>query len=399
MDMTFELVVRGRDGRLLSQRRRAADARQARAEAARTGVQVLHCEPLGFGRRVPGVSRPARLNVSTFAEELASLLEAGMSVSEALRTLTGKETGAGRKTLLINIANAVSEGQPLSAALAQQPDCFPALMLAAVQASEQTGDLCTALNRFAQHQNSFKALRDKVLGAAIYPAVLLALGSLVVAFLLGVVVPKFALLIESAHKELPWSSHLLMSWGQGVARHPGTTLSLVLGIVGCIGFLLSRALRRGAPGQWAERMPFVGSSVRQFRHSQLYRTAGMLIQGGVPAPRALQLASSLLGPEDQKRLARAIGLMGEGYSASRALSDAKASDPVAVSMLAVAERTGSLARMLEHIARFHEARLQRSIELTSRLFEPALMIVIGLVIGGIVVLMYLPIFDLASSLQ
>jgi general secretion pathway protein F len=125
----------------------------------------------------------------------------------------------------------------------------------------------------------------------------------------------------------------------------------------------------------------------------------MLVKGGIAAPKALQLGANLLGDEDRVRLNRAVALIHEGRSMSSALQEAQLADPVAASMLAVAERTGALAEILARIASFHESRLQRSVELTSRLFEPILMIAIGLVIGAIVVLMYLPIFDLASSLQ
>jgi general secretion pathway protein F len=125
----------------------------------------------------------------------------------------------------------------------------------------------------------------------------------------------------------------------------------------------------------------------------------MLVRGGIAAPRALQLGASLLGDADRERLRRAVQLLQEGRSLSSALQAAQLADPVATSMLAVAERTGALADILERIAQFHESSLQRSVELTSRLFEPLLMIVIGLVVGAIIVLMYLPIFDLASSLQ
>lgn len=148
-----------------------------------------------------------------------------------------------------------------------------------------------------------------------------------------------------------------------------------------------------------DAVPFIGPTVRQFRHAQLYRTTGMLVRGGIAAPRALQLGESLLGDADRERLRRAVQLIHEGRSLSSALQAAQLADPVATSMLAVAERTGALADILERIAQFHESRLQHSVELTSRLFEPVLMIVIGLVVGAIVVLMYLPIFDLASSLQ
>jgi general secretion pathway protein F len=293
----------------------------------------------------------------------------------------------------------VSEGLPLSAALERQPGRFPPLLIATVSASEQTGDLSTALLRYAQHQQSIKALREKVVGAAIYPMLLLAVGALVVVFLLGVVVPKFAVLIESTRRQLPWTSQLLMTWGRLVAEHAWLVAAGVTTAIAASILALRQVLRSGARARWIEAVPLIGPTIRQFRHAQLYRTTGMLVKGGIATPRALQLGANLLGSDDRTRLARAVSLIHEGRSISSALQEARLADPVAASMLAVAERTGGLAEILERIAAFHESRLQRSVEMTSRLFEPLLMIVIGLVIGAIVVLMYLPIFDLASTLQ
>jgi len=170
-------------------------------------------------------------------------------------------------------------------------------------------------------------------------------------------------------------------------------------VVVAVAGVVRQLLRTGGKAAWLEAVPFVGPTIRQFRHAQLYRTLGMLVSGGIAVPRALQLVASLLGDADRLRLQRAVQLIYEGRSLSAALQGAQLSDPVASSMLTVAERTGALAEILERIAQFHDASLQRSVNLSSRLFEPVLMILIGLVVGAIVVLMYLPIFDLASSLQ
>ena len=326
-------------------------------------------------------------------------MDAGLSVVEALRTLAAKETAAAGRAALLDLVRGVSEGMTLSAAMERHPGRFPALVVATVSASEQTGDLSTSLRRYAEHQQTLRALRDKVVGAAVYPMLLLAVGCLVILFLIGVVVPKFAVLIESTHRELPWSSQLLMSWGQFAAQH-----GAAVGIAGAALMLAFAAtarhlLRTGARAAWMDAVPVIGATLRQFRQAQLYRTSGMLVRGGIAAPKALQLGASLLGDADRLRLQHAVQLIHEGRSLSSALQEARLADPVATSMLTVAERTGALADTLERIAQFHESRLQRSVELAGRLFEPLLMIVIGLVVGAIVVLMYLPIFDLASSLQ
>jgi len=402
MQISFDLVVRTSAGAVRNMQVSAADAAAARARALQDGLQVLGCTPRGkngepaaraFSRRRDG------LDVATFSHELASLLAAGLSVVESLRTLAANETVGTRRTLVLDVVNGVSEGLPLSTALERQSGRFPPLLIATVSASEQTGDLPTALLRYAGHQQSIRALRDKVFGAAIYPMLLLAVGCLVVLLLLGVVVPKFATLIESTRRELPWTSQLLMSWGRLVAEHAAAVGAGVLAALAALFLAARHVMRTGARARWIEAVPLIGPTIRQFRHAQMYRTTGMLVKGGIAAPRALQLGANLLGEDDRTRLARAVTLIHQGRSISSALQEARLADPVATSMLAVAERTGALAEILERIAGFHESRLQRSVELTSRLFEPLLMIVIGLVIGAIVVLMYLPIFDLASSLQ
>lgn len=402
MTGNFELVVRTVEGRLQTLDVSAADAATACAHAVRNGLQVLACKPRGGAARAERHKHAAKrlgLDIANFSYELASLMAAGLSVIDALRTLAAKESALSRRAALLDVVQGISEGLPLSAALERHPGRYPALLIATVSASEQTGDLSTSLRRYAEHQQTIKALRDKVVGAAVYPMLLLAMGCLVVLFLVTVVVPKFALLIESTRRELPWSSQLLMSWGRFAALH---AWEVGLAGVALLALLLTAArhvLHTGAKAAWMDAVPFIGPTVRQFRHAQLYRTTGMLVRGGIAAPRALQLGASLLGDPDRERLRRAVQLIHEGRSLSSALQASQLADPVATSMLAVAERTGALADILERIAQFHESRLQHSVELTSRLFEPILMIVIGLVVGAIVVLMYLPIFDLASSLQ
>jgi len=402
MNAAFELVVRTRSGSVQALVVNAADAAAARMGVAAQGMQVLTCQP-----RQRSVERPQKalrggnkaLDIVNLSYELSSLMAAGLSVTEALRTLAQKERSTARRAVLQDVLTGVNEGMPLSRALNRHPGRFPPLLIATVSASEQTGDLSTALLRYSEHQQSIKALRDKVVGAAIYPALLLGVGCLVVLFLLGVVVPKFAVLIESTRKELPWTSQLMMSWGRLVAEHLWSVALCSLGALAALALTVRHVVRTGAKSRWIEALPFIGANMRQFRHAQLYRTTGMLIHGGIAAPQALQLCATLLGDADQGRLAQAVTMIQEGRSLSGALNAAGLADPVASSMLTVAERTGTLSQILERVALFHESSLQRSVELTSRLFEPVLMIVIGLVIGAIVVLMYLPIFDLASSLQ
>jgi general secretion pathway protein F len=398
----FELVVRTAHGAVQTLELSATDAHAATALASRDGLHVLSCMARGqpAGRAENGQSAAhIGIDIANFSYEMASLLRAGLSVMEALRTLAAKEANRQARNAILDVARGIGEGLSLSAAMQRPPGRFPALLVATVSASEQTGDLSSALGRYAEHQMMIKALRDKVVGATVYPVLLLTIGCLVVLFLMTVVIPKFAMLIESTRHELPWSSQLLMAWGRFAAAHAWQIAAL--GALALTALLLTgrHVIRSGAKAAWLEKIAFIGPTMRQFRHAQLYRTTGMLVRGGTAAPKALELAASLLGDADRIRLNHAIALIHEGRSLNHSLGMAQLADPVATSMLAVAESTGALPDILERIAEFHESRLKRSVEITSRLFEPVLMISIGLVVGGIVVLMYLPIFDLASSLQ
>lgn len=400
--INFELVVRTVKGNVEGLKVTAPDSSAACARAIREGMQVLTCTPRSQTKGLQGNAQTASrlgIDITNFSFELSSLLEAGLSVVEALRTLASKESAIQTREAVLDIVKGISEGLPLSTALQRSQGRYPPLLIATVSASEQTGDLSTSLRRYAEHQQTIKTLRDKVVGSAVYPILLLAVGCVVVLFLLTVVVPKFAVLIESTRHELPWTSQLLMSWGRFAAQNAWGIGTAGLGLLAATLVTGNHLLRSGGKSAWLESVPVIGPTMRKFRHAQLYRTTGMLVRGGIAVPRALQLSSTLLGDTDRKRLSQAIQFVHEGRSLSNALESAQLADPVASSMLAVAERTGALADILERIAQFHESRLQRSVEMTSRLFEPILMIFIGLVVGAIVVLMYLPIFDLASSLQ
>jgi general secretion pathway protein F len=157
-------------------------------------------------------------------------------------------------------------------------------------------------------------------------------------------------------------------------------------------------MRNGWQIAGLQRLWIVGPLVRMFRHAQFFRTSAMLVLGGIPALRAFSMCRSLLTPEDQRGLDAATTEISEGKRIGPALAAVQIADPVALRMLEVAQRTGRLAEVLARIAQFQEATRAGG-HGRARLIEPALMIFIGLVIGGIVVLMYLPIFDLASSLQ
>lgn len=402
---SYRLVVIDAQGRLQSTRIDASTPDEAREIASSRGQNVVQLDASGTSQSpIAGLwqslFRPKTNTLDTvaFSQDLATLLDAGVTVKEAIHALSRKEPSPSRRQILAQLDKAVSEGLSFSSAM-QRTGAFPDLLLATVAASEQTGDLATGLLRYARHQQSLRAVRDRVVGASVYPLLLLVVGSLVIAMLLGVVVPRFATLIDINGRELPFLSQVLMSWGKFVGQHTSAALVFFALFALAIATPIIKLKNPKTRRRWLERTPGFARLTREFQHLQMYRTTAILTSRGIPIQKALLYSMELLSPSDQERLQKSLEAMREGVDISSALSTAGLSDIVATSMLNVAERTGSLPEMLDRIADFYERSLQRNIDIVSRLIEPVLMIVFGIVIGGIVIMMYLPIFDLASSIS
>jgi general secretion pathway protein F len=379
------------------------DTSDGAASLARSrGLRVISIRADGVARRrlaQRSALGGARFNVELFARELAALIDAGVSVIDALRTLGSNERREASAQVYRDLLRRLEEGHALSAALNFADDVFPPVLVACVKASEQTGGLAESLKRYSRNSATLQALRARVISASVYPAVLLAVGSVVVLFLLAFVVPRFAGLLEHSGHELPLLSQWLMAWGSLVHAH-GAELAMGLAIA-VLGSLV--ALRRASVRNWAAdrvlALPGIGEYFRIYRQAQFFRTAAMLVDGGIPVVQAFDLAQALVSRADRAALVLALERVRNGGRISEAFLDCGLASPITFRLLTVAEKTGGLGPVLDKVASFQEAHVSRAIDLISRLIEPAMMIVIGVVIGGIVVLMYMPIFQLASSIE
>jgi general secretion pathway protein F len=273
------------------------------------------------------------------------------------------------------------------------------LYVSTVRASEKSGAITESLRRFVAYQEQIDLLKKRLINASIYPAVLLAAGALVVIFLLAYVVPRFSGIYEDIGGELPVASKMLMHWGRLMDEH-GLAMGIgLLGFVVLTAFVVAQPAFRAAVGSLFARIPAIGHQLELYQLARLYRTVGMLLRGGLPVVTAFEMTRGLLAAAAQPRLAAATRAVREGQSLTDALTAHGLTTPVAERMLQVGERSGSMGEMMERIASFYDAELSRFVEVATRLIEPAMMTVIGLVIGGIVVLMYFPIFELAGSVR
>jgi len=393
--MRFHLRAITNEGRIESLDFQAVDEQSARQQAESRGYTVLNVQ----SRRSVPLLRQSRFPVQLFSQELLVLLSAGLPLVDAIETLGEKEKRDEFRALLGRLVAVLRQGQPFSAALEQQPAVFSQLYVATVRAAEKTSDLTPALSRYVAYQAQIEAIRKRALNASIYPMVLIAAGGVVSLFLLFYVVPRFGKIYEDRTAELPFFSKILIGWGQIVEGHAmlalGALAALVVGIV--YAFQNSRA--RAALGDLLWRVPAIGERLKVYQLARLYRTTGMLLRGGMPLVAALGMSAELLHPVLRERLAATSKAISEGLGVSESFDKNGLATPVAMRMLVVGEQGGNMGEMLDRAAGFHDEELARWVDWFTRMFEPLLMAVIGLVIGAIVILMYMPIFELAGNLR
>ena len=394
--MRFNVLAVDARQQVVSLNLEAASESLAADELRQRGLTPLSLKAggLGFSFR-----RKARFSTTLFSVELSSLLRAGLNLVEALQTLADKDAQGERREVLAGLLAAIRRGEPFSQAVAGFPRQFPPLYVATVKSAERTGSLREALGRYIAYQEELERVKKKIISATIYPAILLGVGALVIGFLVLYVVPRFAQVYADMSATLPFFSRLLLNFGSFVGAY-GWAMALVFSCGAALAFfLLSKQQGRAALNRAIWRVPAVGERLKVYQLARMYRTAGMLLDAGIPAVRALGMSRDLLAAHLKPQLLVAEKEIGRGVRMSAALAAAGLATPVAARMLAVGERGGDMGRMFGEIARFHDDEVARFIDWFTRAFEPVLMAVLGVAIGLVVVLMYMPIFELAGNIK
>jgi len=395
--MQFAVRTLAPDMRIASVLVDAPDQADARRQVEARGLFVSAIEPVHAPllRR----QRGGKLSLVLFSQELLALLTAGLGIVEGLEALLEKEASPATRGVLERLLAGLREGKRLSAVMAAQPALFPPLYVGIVRAAEGTSDLPRALERYIEYQQRIDTVRAKVVSASIYPAILLLVGGGVSIFLMSYVVPRFAEVYQGAGRNLPWMSRVMLEWGQFAGRHAGGLLVGFVATVTIAAWAIRRALKRGGAARLLAKLPGIGERARIYELSRLYLTLGMLNEGGITLVNAIDTVQGMVSPG----LAGGLRAARAAIEAGRPLSDAFEANglttPISLRMLRVGERTGAMGTMLTRSAAFYDGEIGRWIDRFTRTFEPLLMAAIGLVVGAIVVLLYMPIFDLAGDMS
>ena len=291
---------------------------------------------------------------------------------------------------------ALRQGQQLSDSMAALPSVFPELYVAMVRASETTGSIRASIERYMLYQRQVDEIRGKLTAAATYPVVLLGVGSLVIAFLMLYVLPRFAEVYDDVGTMGASQAGVAQWWGAFVQEHTLIAWGAVMAAYGTVGAAILHPALRAALYIRVMRSPWIGERLRMMQLGRLYRTLSMLVKSGLSVLASMRMARASLPLGLHDNLDQAVRLISEGRAMSYAMQQCGLSTEIAVRLLEAGESSGNLEEMMGHIADFYDQETARWIDLAGRLIEPVLMLAMGLVVGAIVLMLYSPIFDLAN---
>ena len=375
----------------------AADRDAAIRSVAARGLAVIDARPSGLG--LPQFARRTDFALDVFCQELLALLSAGIQVGEALDTLARKETRPAQREVIAGMLEALREGKTLSAAMQARTAVFPALLTEAMRASERTSDYVPALRRFVSYRRLVSELRSKLVAAAIYPVILLSVSSLVLLFLVGYVVPRFAQVYADMGDRLPFASRVLLQLGLLIDGHPVAMGAGALAAALGLGFAASRPAMRARALGLVRQIPKAHELMRANDFARMYRTLAMLLNGGIPVVAALDVVRGLTPHHLLAAIDRCRRTIAEGGQFSQSMADCGLSSVLADRYFRVGEQTGRLGEMVDRAAEYHEEEVSRAADWIGRVVGPALMLLMGGVIGLVVVMLYMPIFQLADSVS
>lgn len=348
----------------------------------------------GLGRRPKGPS------FALFCRELRTLIEAGMTVVEAADTLSARERLEGvRGSLAASLLEKLQHGMSLSNAMNELPGA-PAVLIAAVRAGERTSNLAEALDDYLRFDTLVAQLKKKVISAAIYPALVTTIGLSISLFLLLVVMPNFATMYENLRGSSDGTIAFTIQMSRFLGSHRlGVFVALSVFVL-ALAFWITSGLAKAHIARLAMATPWLRAKIEDFQLAMMYQALALLLKGGYPMTSAMQVAGqSALSPQLKTSLERALVVIEQGGLVSQALSQQALCDEVGRRLMSAAERNGNFHIATQVVSRLHGERFELFVERVTRIVEPILLLTVALVVGGIVIMMYLPVFDMATQLR
>jgi type IV pilus assembly protein PilC len=390
-------------GEVLEQSFTASDEASLRADLEQRGYYVfrvrrgLGLQRLGLGL---GRARVATDIVMIFGQELAALLKAGLPLLQSLDIMLERQRDPVFRRSLGVVRDKVKAGVALSEAFREEGDLYSPILAASLVAGERSGNLEGVLRRFVQYLRLNLALRKKAVAASIYPIALFVMMVTLVGVLMVKVIPEFQKFYGDFEVELPWITRLLMAVSTLLSRNIALILlGLVAGLV-----VFGAWSRRPGAGVLIDgsllRIPWVGGLMRMYATAQLSRTLSSLLAGGLPLLNAMEVSAASVG---NRAMAAAVGratpLIREGKSLTTALDSTGMLENLPLEMVRVGEQTGALGDMLNAIADFYDEEMETRLATVIALIEPIVLVLMAVIVAGMLLAFYLPLFEAISAIQ
>ena len=383
----------------------AADSEdRLRREFEEKGLYVLAIQRAGK-LALGSIALPTRSRIATreflvFNQELATLLKAGMPLVQSLDILRRRVSNPLFKTVLDDVHDRVRAGNSLSEAFEAHGALFPGVYTASLLAGEKSGNLEQVIRRYVSYVKVVESVRRKTISALIYPTVLLGLSLIVVGILVLRVVPQFSGYYEQFGAELPLSTRIIVAASNVATTYLGVVVVLAAAAAVSIWLWLKRPGQRQRFDRWILRLPSLGPIARKFATAQASRTLATLLGGGIPLVNAIDVAArSIKNQYIAGELHSASQQVREGRALSAAMTDSGAFPDVALKMVEVGEQTGALQEMLNSLSDFYDEEIETSLDRFVTLVEPILLIIMGMVIAGLLLALYMPLFNLSNAIR
>jgi type IV pilus assembly protein PilC len=374
-----------------------------RREFEEKGLYVLAIQRAGRAAlgsfKLPSRSRISTREFLVFNQELATLLKAGMPLVQSLDILRQRVGNPLLKTVLDDVYEKVRAGSSLSEAFESHGTLFPGVYTASLLAGEKSGSLEGVIRRYVAYVKVVSGVKRKTISALVYPAILLVLSCIVVAIIVLRVVPEFGAFYSQFGRDLPLSTRIIVSFSNFAGTYFFLMVACAVGIVLALLAWLKRPGNRRRFDKWTLSIPMLGPIAQKFATSQAARTLATLLGGGIPLVNAIDVSARSIGNQYMaQELTTAAQQVREGRALATSLMQSGAFPDVAIKMVEVGESTGALQEMLNSLSEFYDEEIDTSLTRFITIVEPALLVIMGIIIAALLLSLYMPLFNLSSMI-
>lgn len=397
----FLFTGRGTGSKAVTGEIEAVDKQEAMAKLRQRRVVVSELRTKPKDIKVGGLGGSVGVkDLKIFARLFGTMINAGLPIDQCIQILVDQMQNKRFRRTIAEIHNQVAGGESLSEAMSKHKDVFDNLFVHMVAAGEAGGALAMVFNRLAVYLEKADALRRKVKGAMIYPAVIACVAISATVFLLIKVIPVFANMFKDLGADLPKPTQFVLALSDVMQK----TFLPGLGVM-AVGFIVFKKWHKTTNGKatvdkFLLKTPVIGSVIRKTAVARFTRTLGVLISSGVPILHGLEITAKTAGNVViQRAVDRVRKEVSEGRNITQPLMETAVFPAMVCQLIAVGEQTGRLAEMLEKIADFYDEEVDAAVAAMTSLIEPIVIVLMGAVIGGLLVSMYLPMFDMIGAIK